>query len=188
MRLLTILCRMLDVFVMIALYVGLGPLACLLGWANWQACWVWPIYIKGWANLYVGLAYWYVGLGLLWRVRPNLWVAIVNMYGMWYFGEFTKLCAYNLWFKYFSSTSSSKGKGLKWSHWIPRVYSALASYDFYSDVLRELILLLSLGKNEWMFWLVKNEIFTLYFGTLKVGIRALVWGIWAHCQVCLNSN
>ena len=45
-------------------------------------------------------------MGRLWLAHSNLYC----MYGMWYFGELTKLCAYDLLFMVFD-TFGTKGKG-----------------------------------------------------------------------------
>ena len=110
-----VLCRMLVVFVTLALYVGLGPWACIQGWTH---------YVNGLGLLYIGLGLMYDGLGLIicWvgpidqeglgpllcvvlnvRAKPN------DMYGMCYFGELIKICAYNFIFMVLG-TSSSKEK------------------------------------------------------------------------------
>lgn len=47
-----------------------------------------------------------------WWVGPDVYMecGIMGIYGMWYYGEVTKLCAYGLMF-IVSGTSRSKGKG-----------------------------------------------------------------------------
>ena len=50
------------------------------------------------------------GIGPLWWVGPNVRARPNDMYGMRYFGEITKLCAY-VFMVIVSSTSGSKGKG-----------------------------------------------------------------------------
>ena len=69
--LLTILYRMVDVFVTVV-YV----------------CWAGPICMLGWSHLYVGLCL---------------------LFGMWYFGDLTKLCVYGLWFNHFQVLLVPKG-------------------------------------------------------------------------------
>ena len=51
------------------------------------------------------------GLGPFWWVGPNMWARANDMYGMLYFEELTKVCAYGS-IVMVSGTSSLKGKGL----------------------------------------------------------------------------
>ena len=39
-----------------------------------------------------------------------MWAGPNVMYGMWYFRELTKLCAYGLWFKHFQVLSVPEGR------------------------------------------------------------------------------
>ena len=50
-----------------------------------------------------------VGLGPLWWVGPNMWAIPNEMYGMRYFGELSKLCAYGFMVTVLG-TFGSKGK------------------------------------------------------------------------------
>ena len=44
--------------------------------------------------------------------------------------------------------------------------------------------------NKWLYGFggLKMKIFTSIFGMLQVSFRDLVWGVWTHSRVCLNSN
>ena len=83
--LLTILCKMLAVFVTLACM--LDGLICMLGTTRMYAM-----------------------RGSLWLVGPNMWAGFEVTYGMWYFDRLPKLCAYSCVVKTFQVPLVPKGK------------------------------------------------------------------------------
>ena len=121
-----------------------------------------PCMLTGWGrmvniyaiNYYAYMNYMWVGPVMLVRTMSVVLIRQVGgarcLYGMWYFGEVTKLCAYVLCLKCFSGTTSLKRKGPTWSHYIPLRFILNWLFMIILWCCQNTFMIIVFWDNDWM--------------------------------------